>query len=158
MNWSLFFNKIFPFSNEISSFSSFVPDDAFTLRFFKVLPTCRAEWPTSQLGFLLQAQPPPPLVLLLPWHFPYSQGTRVPHPGGVFSHTSVPCFPTRLYYKRKEKWLVCKSDVWLTALVFYYSTMKSVAYTHKHTHINTHMGKNTMLAWAKYFSVMSDSI
>ncbi len=67
-----------------------------------ILPAFRAEWPTWLLLPLAQAQPPPPLVLLLPWHFPYSQGTHVPRPAGGFSHTSVPCFPIPLYYKTRE--------------------------------------------------------
>lgn len=81
-----------------------------------ILPACWAEWPTLPLGLLAQAQPPPPSVLLLPWHFPYSQGTRVPHPAGGFSHTSVPCFPIPLYYRGKRNGLfarvMCSSLHW----------------------------------------------
>lgn len=87
----------------------------------EILPACRAEWPTWQLGLLAQAQPPPLSELLLPWHFPYSQGTRVPHPAGVFSHTSVPCFPIQLYYREKRNGRFTKGQSlahWIGILLF----------------------------------------
>lgn len=68
-----------------------------------VSPACPAGQPALLLGPLVLAPPQPPSVLLLLWHFPYSPGTRVPHPGGEFSHTSVPCFPILLCCKGKGR-------------------------------------------------------
>ena len=87
----------------------------FLKSYLNILPACRAEWPTSPLGLLVQARPRPPSVLSLPWHSPYSQDTRALHPVGEFSHTSVPCFPIPLYYREKRNgrlkgWWVAHSN------------------------------------------------